>query len=53
MNSANNKLRFLTIKEIRKIMLEGTNMPTNIFSAKKKEYIVKPRETIFIKSRRN
>lgn len=43
---------FLTCKEIREIMLKGEDMPTAIFSAKKTNYIVKPR-TIFGKSRKN
>jgi len=43
---------FLTCKEIREIMLKGEDMPTAIFSAKKTNYIVKPR-TIFCKSRKN
>ena len=40
------KLVFLTVKQIRDIMLEGKPMPTAIFSARKRNYIVKPR-TIF------
>lgn len=43
---------FLTCKEIREIMLKGEDMPTAIFSAKKTNYIVKPR-TIFGTSRKN
>lgn len=42
---------YLTCKEIREIMLKGEDMPTAIFSAKKTDYIVKPR-TIFWKSKR-
>lgn len=37
---------FLTVKQIRKIMIEGKPMPTAIFSASKRDYIVKP-STIF------
>ena len=37
---------FLTVKQIREIMIQGKPMPTAIFSASKKNYIVKPR-TIF------
>ena len=38
--------KFLTVKEIREIMIRGEDMPTAIFSAKKTDYIIKPR-TIF------
>ncbi len=37
---------FLTVKQIREIMIENKPMPTAIFSARKNNYIVKPR-TIF------
>lgn len=40
------KPAFLTVKQIREIMIEGKPMPTAIFSASKRNYIVKPR-TIF------
>lgn len=33
---------FLTVKQIREIMIQGKPMPTAIFSARKKNYIVKP-----------
>lgn len=39
---------FLTVKQIREIMKNGDDMPTAIFSADKKDYIVKPR-TIYSK----
>lgn len=41
---------FLTVKDIREIMIKGEDMPTAIFSADKKDYIVKPRN-IYIKKR--
>lgn len=41
------KPKFLTVKEIRQIMIDGKDMPTAIFSAQKQNYIVKPRGTIF------
>lgn len=41
------KHRFLTAKEIEKFVQEGKDIPTAIFSAKKKDYIVKPRGTVF------
>lgn len=41
------KPRYLAVKEIQQIMRDGKNMPTAIFSAQKKDYIVKPRGTIF------
>lgn len=41
------KPRYLTIKEIQQKMRDGRGMPTAIFSAQKKDYIVKPRGTIF------
>lgn len=40
------KPRFLSITEIQEIMKSDRYMPTAIFSAKKTDYIVKPR-TIF------
>lgn len=43
----NNKRQYLTIKEKREIMVGNGKMPTAIFLADKKEYIVKPRGTIF------
>lgn len=46
------KPQFLTVKEIREIMLKGEDMPTAIFSAQKKDYIVKPRGTIFGKPKK-
>jgi len=39
---------FLTVKDIRKIMINGEDMPTAIFSPDKQDYIVKPR-TIYAK----
>ena len=36
--------RFLTVKEIQKIMSKGGPMPTSIFSAKRKFYIVPSRD---------
>ena len=44
----NKKKQYLTIEERRRILLEDGKMPTAIFSADKKEFIVKPR-TIFCK----
>lgn len=41
---------FLTVKQIREIMINNEDMPTAIFSAEKKDYIVKPR-TIYAKKR--
>lgn len=41
---------FLTVKQIREIMINNEDMPTAIFSAEKKDYIVKPR-TIYVKKR--
>ena len=41
---------FLTVKEIREIMIKGEDMPTAIFSADKQDYIVKPR-TIYARKR--
>ena len=46
-----NNPTYLTCKEIREILLSGKDMPTAIFSAKKTDYIVKPR-TIFFKPKR-
>ena len=46
------KPKFLTIKEIQEIMRRGEPMPTAIFSAKKEDYIVKPR-TIFGNSKKD
>lgn len=40
------KATYLTVKEIREILINGEDMPTAIFSATKTDYIVKPR-TIF------
>ena len=40
------KPTFLTAKEMKDILVNGEDMPTAIFNADKKEYIVKPR-TIF------
>ena len=37
------KKRYLTTKENREHLLKGENLPTNIFTAKKTDYIVKPR----------
>lgn len=34
---------YLSIKEIQEIMKKGEPMPTSIFNAEKKEYIVKAR----------
>lgn len=34
---------FLTCKEIQQLMREGKPIPTNIFNAQRKEYIVKSR----------
>lgn len=39
---------FLTVKQIREIMINNEDMPTAIFSAEKIDYIVKPR-TIYAK----
>ena len=36
--------RFLTVKEIQKIMSKGGPMPTSIFSAKREPYIVPSRD---------
>ena len=41
---------FLTVKDIREIMIKGEDIPTAIFSADKQDYIVKPR-TIYTKKR--
>lgn len=41
---------FLTVKQIREIMINNEDMPTAIFSAEKTDYIVKPR-TIYAKKR--
>lgn len=41
------KSKYLTIKEIQRLMKEGDFMPTAIFSARKKPYIVMARGTIF------
>ena len=41
------KPKYLSAKEIQKIMIEGGDIPTAIFSSQKKDYIVKPRGTIF------
>lgn len=41
---------FLTVKQTREIMINNEDMPTAIFSAEKKDYIVKPR-TIYAKKR--
>ena len=41
---------FLTVKQIRKIMKNGDDMPTAIFSTDKKDYIVKAR-TIYSKKK--
>lgn len=38
---------YLTIEQKRNIVLSGQDMPTAIFSAGKREYVVKPRGTIF------
>jgi len=43
---------FLTVKQIREIMIQGKPMPTAIFSARKRNYIVKPR-TIFCITRKH
>lgn len=37
------KKNYLTTKEIREHLLKGESLPTNIFNAKKTDYIVKPR----------
>ncbi len=42
---------FLTVKDIRKIMIKGEDMPTAIFSADNQDYIVKPR-TIYTRKRK-
>lgn len=42
---------YMTIEERRKILLNDGKMPTAIFSADKKEFIVKPR-TIFGKKQK-
>ena len=39
---------FLTVKDIREIMIKGEDMPTAISAADKQDYIVKPR-TIYTK----
>jgi len=44
------KPKFLTVKQIREIMKNNEDMPTAIFSADKKDYIVKPR-TIYVRRR--
>ena len=41
----------MSIKEIQEIMLNEKYMPTAIFSAKREDYIVKPR-TIYGKSKK-
>lgn len=41
------KPRYLTIEEIQQRMRKRQAMPTAIFSTCKKDYIVKPRGTIF------
>ena len=41
---------FLTVKDIREIMIKGEDMPKAILSADKQDYIVKPR-TIYAKSK--
>lgn len=43
----NTRKKYLTTKEMRERLIKGESMPTAIFSAKKTEYIVKPRGTIF------
>ena len=40
------KATFLTVKEIREILINGEDIPTAINSATKTDYIVKPR-TVF------
>lgn len=35
--------KYLTVKEIRELMRNGEDIPTAIFSAEKRDYIVKPR----------
>ena len=47
------KSKFLTVKDIQRVMKEGDFMPTTIFSAQKKDYIVKPRGTIFGSASKN
>lgn len=46
------KPKYLTVKEIRKIMKNGEDMPTAIFSATRTEYIV-PARTIFSPKEKN
>ena len=43
LKSKESKKRYLTTKEIREHLLKGETIPTNIFTAKKTDYIVKPR----------
>ena len=38
------KSKYLTVKEIQEIMRNGEPMPTAIFSAKRKQYIVPDRD---------
>lgn len=41
---------FLIVRQTREIMINNKDMPTAIFSAEKKDYIVKPR-TIYTRKR--
>lgn len=41
------KPKFLTIEEIQERMRNRQYMPTAVFAARKRDYIVKPRGTIF------
>ena len=50
-NSKKIKPRFMTIAEIQEKMRRGEPMPTAVFSARKKEYIVKAR-TIYAKEKK-
>lgn len=47
----NNKRLFLTIEQKRQRILNDEDMPTAIFLADKREFVVKPRGTIFGKGR--
>lgn len=47
------KIKYLSVKEIQQVMKNGGPMPTAIFCAKKKDYIVKARGTIFVEDSNN
>lgn len=46
------KRAYLTIDQKRSILLKNGDMPTAIFTADKREFIVKPRHTIFGSTKR-